>query len=91
MVILNDFLQKGLRTFARDRAKTDRNSTSRLSPHIHFGEVSVRRIYYLVKQVPSPARSPSHPNWSCLPMGDASVLLAMQLHGTDLLWLMARC
>jgi len=50
MVILNDFLQKGLRTFARDRAKTDRNSTSRLSPHIHFGEVSVRRIYYLVKQ-----------------------------------------
>lgn len=57
LVILNEFLAKGLRSFDRDRAKTDRNSTSRLSPHIHFGEVSVRRIYYLVKQVSNPPPS----------------------------------
>lgn len=36
--------------FDRDRAKTDRNSTSRLSPHIHCGEVSVRTVYHLAKQ-----------------------------------------
>ena len=36
--------------FGRDRAKTDRASTSRLSPHIHCGEISVRYIYYVAKQ-----------------------------------------
>lgn len=32
------------------RAKTDRESTSRLSPYIHFGEISVRRIYFSTKE-----------------------------------------
>ena len=39
-----------LQAFDRDRAKTDRASTSRLSPHIHYGEVSVRHIHYVAKQ-----------------------------------------
>jgi deoxyribodipyrimidine photolyase len=53
MSIFVEFLDKRLKTFDRDRAKTDRNSTSQLSPHIHYGEVSVRRIFYMVKQVRS--------------------------------------
>lgn len=44
------FVSKRLRAFAHDRAKTDRASTSRLSPHIHFGEISVRFIYYVARQ-----------------------------------------
>lgn len=41
-----EFMEGRLKKFDRDRAKTDRNSTSRLSPHIHFGEISVRHIYH---------------------------------------------
>ena len=35
----------GLERFSTDRAKTDRESTSKLSPHIHFGEMSVRTVH----------------------------------------------
>jgi cryptochrome 2 len=49
--ILDEFVRGGrLRAFDRDRAKTDRQSTSRLSPHIHYGEISVRHIHYVAKQ-----------------------------------------
>lgn len=40
-MMLVDFLDNRLPAFAQDRAKIDRDSTSRLSPYIHFGEVSV--------------------------------------------------
>lgn len=42
LMMLVDFLDNRLPAFAHDRAKIDRDSTSRLSPYIHFGEVSVR-------------------------------------------------
>lgn len=48
---LNDFLSTRLKNFDCDRAKTDRESTSRLSPYIHYGQISVRRIHVMVKQV----------------------------------------
>lgn len=38
-----------LRIFSADRYKTDTHSTSRLSPHVHYGEISVRHIYYVVR------------------------------------------
>ena len=34
--------------FSANRAKTDVRSTSRLSPHLHHGEISTRHIYYVV-------------------------------------------
>jgi len=37
---------QGLPSFEHDRAKTDRESTTMLSPWIHFGSISVRHIYY---------------------------------------------
>jgi len=37
---------QGLPSFQHDRAKTDRESTTMLSPWIHFGTISVRHIYY---------------------------------------------
>jgi cryptochrome 1 len=47
---LEAFLDKGLPSFEHDRAKTDRESTTMLSPWIHFGSISVRHIYYRVAQ-----------------------------------------
>lgn len=48
--VLDDFVRSGrLKAFDADRAKTDRASTSRLSPHIHYGEVSVRHMHYVAK------------------------------------------
>jgi deoxyribodipyrimidine photolyase len=43
-------LPQGLPSFEHDRAKTDRESTTMLSPWIHFGSISVRHIYYRVAQ-----------------------------------------
>jgi hypothetical protein len=48
--LLDDFVRGGrLKAFDHDRAKTDRQSTSRLSPHVHYGEISARHIYYVAK------------------------------------------
>lgn len=43
-MLLVDFLDNRLPEFNDDRAKVDRDSTSRLSPYIHFGEISVRLL-----------------------------------------------
>ena len=44
--LLHEFMDGGrLMRFYADRAKTDRASTSKLSPHIHFGEISARAVY----------------------------------------------
>lgn len=48
--VLQNFVVGRLQYFEHDRAKTDRESTSKLSPHIHYGEISPRHIYYVVKQ-----------------------------------------
>lgn len=50
-MLLVDFLDNRLAVFDEDRAKVDRDSTSRLSPYIHFGEVSVRCAALLVASV----------------------------------------
>lgn len=48
---LSAFLASALPAFGADRAKTDRASTSRLSPHLHWGEVSVRTVFVVVSRV----------------------------------------
>ena len=47
-VSLENFVKARLADFTRDRAKTDRSSTSCLSPYIHYGELSIRFIYFVV-------------------------------------------
>lgn len=49
-VLLHGCALQGLPSFEHDRAKTDRESTTMLSPWIHFGSISVRHIYYRVAQ-----------------------------------------
>jgi len=44
--LLQDFLEGSLPVFSTDRAKIDRNSTSRLSPYIHYGEISARSVVF---------------------------------------------
>jgi hypothetical protein len=60
--ILQEFLTTRLPNFDNDKAKTDRDSTSRLSPYIHFGELSVRHIFHSAKALELEwARTGSHP------------------------------
>ena len=42
---LDGFLADGLRGYAELRDRPDRQNVSRLSPHLHFGEISPRQIF----------------------------------------------
>ncbi len=46
---LKSFVAKGLSTYHMLRDRPDFEGTSRLSPHIRWGEISVREIYHAVK------------------------------------------
>ena len=45
---LKTFLDEGLKDYGLDRDRPDLSATSRLSPHLHFGEISPRQIYAAV-------------------------------------------
>ncbi len=46
---LKRFLNEALTDYPAGRDRPDRVGTSRLSPHLHFGEVSVRQIWFEVR------------------------------------------
>src|SRR5262249_2505447 len=46
---LNDFLGNGLAGYSNGRDRPDRNQTSRLSPHLQFGEVSPRQVWHAAR------------------------------------------
>lgn len=43
---LDDFIGSGLAGYAEDRDRPDRAATSRLSPHLHFGEIGPRQVWH---------------------------------------------
>jgi deoxyribodipyrimidine photo-lyase len=43
------FLDGAIESYGTDRDRPDRGGTSRLSPHLHFGEIGVRRIWHEVR------------------------------------------
>lgn len=43
---LNDFLESGIKGYSNLRDRPDRDGTSRLSPHLRFGEISPRQVWY---------------------------------------------
>ncbi len=47
---LNKFLAAALASYANDRNRPDLLGTSRLSPHLHFGEISPRQIWRAVRR-----------------------------------------
>ena len=46
---LGAFLQDGVAGYAGDRDRPDRHGTSRLSPHLHFGEISPRQVWHAAR------------------------------------------
>lgn len=46
---LQEFLSAGLKNYNEDRNRPDRSGTSRLSPHLHFGEIAPARIWQETK------------------------------------------
>lgn len=46
---LANFLNGPLLEYSKNRRKADSATTSLLSPHLHFGEVSVRKVFHLVR------------------------------------------
>jgi deoxyribodipyrimidine photo-lyase len=45
---LADFLAHGLAGYAANRDRPDRDATSRLSPHLRFGEIGPRQVWHAV-------------------------------------------
>lgn len=43
---LDDFLENGLKQYKTGRNHPDRTNVSRLSPHLHFGEISPRDVWH---------------------------------------------
>jgi deoxyribodipyrimidine photo-lyase len=41
-----EFRRKGLADYSVERNRPDHRGTSRLSPHLHFGEISVRQVWH---------------------------------------------
>ncbi|XP_013666487.2 cryptochrome-2-like isoform X2 [Brassica napus] len=46
---LTEFIEKQLIDYAKNSKKVVGNSTSMLSPYLHFGEISVRRVFQCVR------------------------------------------
>lgn len=51
---LDGFLAEGVASYTAGRNRPDIRGTSRLSPHLHFGEISPRRVWH-----ESPRRTPA--------------------------------
>ncbi len=45
----NEFLDESIRIYASHRDRPDVDASSRLSPHLHFGEISPRQIWHAVQ------------------------------------------
>ncbi|NP_001234245.1 cryptochrome 2 isoform X1 [Solanum lycopersicum] len=46
---LTEFVESNLLAYSKDRLRVGGNSTSLLSPYLHFGEVSVRKVFNSVR------------------------------------------
>jgi deoxyribodipyrimidine photo-lyase len=50
---LEQFIDQHLGRYAEDRSRLDMPSTSRLSPHLHFGEISPNQVWHAVSHAAS--------------------------------------
>ncbi|RMF98240.1 MAG: deoxyribodipyrimidine photo-lyase [Gammaproteobacteria bacterium] len=53
---LAEFLEHGLSGYRDGRDRPDREQVSRLSPHLHFGEISPNKVWYSVLPLANDAR-----------------------------------
>jgi len=54
---LRSFLRRGLAEYAEGRNRPDRRQVSRLSPHLHFGEISPRGVWHAVAGADAPKKA----------------------------------
>ena len=47
---LEAFLSRGLQSYGTERDRPDHDGTSSLSAHLHFGEISPRRVWHAVRE-----------------------------------------
>lgn len=52
---LDEFLESGLHTYSEGRDNPAETGTSRLSPYLHFGEISPRQIWHTIQREASEA------------------------------------
>lgn len=60
---LQEWLRQGLSDYAEQRDLPAMPGTSRLSPHLHFGEISVRRVLWEIAEQPGSARFAMELGW----------------------------
>jgi deoxyribodipyrimidine photo-lyase len=53
------FLERSLASYAVDRDRPDKSGTSRLSPHLHLGEISPRQVWHALRSA-EPALSDAY-------------------------------
>ena len=53
---LTDFVDGTVGDYGEDRNRPDRQGTSRLSPHLHFGEISPRQVWHGVRHLADAGR-----------------------------------
>jgi len=65
---LERFIDEFLWTYTEDRDRPDREGTSRLSPHLHFGEISPRYVWHAAREHAENHRKKGKPEgvWSFL-------------------------
>jgi deoxyribodipyrimidine photo-lyase len=56
--LLDRFCRRPLREYPVDRDRPGRAGTSRLSPHLHFGEITPGRVFHAVAKAASARREP---------------------------------
>ncbi|MDB6130268.1 MAG: phrB, partial [Verrucomicrobiales bacterium] len=47
---IKSFLKEGFSNYSEARDRPDRSGTSRLSPHLHFGEISPRHVWVAIRK-----------------------------------------
>ncbi len=57
---LRRFLRQEFNQYSDQRNRPDRPGTSRLSPHLHFGEVGPRQVWHAVSQTAAERGLPAH-------------------------------
>jgi len=55
---LTAFVDDALTRYREERNRPDRGGTSRLSPHLHFGEISVRQVWHSASVAPPEVAGP---------------------------------
>jgi len=58
---LQGFLSGALQDYSTDRDRPDRVGTSRLSPYLCFGNISVRQVWHIAREAVRARRSPALP------------------------------